>query len=254
MGSRLHSDGMPVFSRKQRVLLAVVPPMVALLIRMLGATWRVRDVQAAGVPVGHTVPGPTVFAFWHEGLLSCAYRFRGLGIAILISRSFDGELIARTVERLGFVAVRGSSSRGGAWACGAWCKRMARGGSVRSRQMGPRDRGGWRRRARCSWRSWWERVGWGVSMPSRSGRGGCGRGTGLRFRSRFRWCGLGGRRMRCRSWGRCRGAWRGRPVGRGGPPSPLIRGILGRKSFECSAYAEGTCAKYCKQRLCLQNL
>jgi len=28
--------------------------------------------------------------------------------------SFDGELIARTVERLGFLAVRGSSSRGGA--------------------------------------------------------------------------------------------------------------------------------------------
>ncbi len=37
-----------------------------------------------------------------------------MGIAILISRSFDGELIARTVEKLGFVAVRGSSSRGAA--------------------------------------------------------------------------------------------------------------------------------------------
>lgn len=43
-----------------------------------------------------------------------AYRFRNLRIAILISQSFDGELIARTVERLGFVAIRGSSSRGGA--------------------------------------------------------------------------------------------------------------------------------------------
>ena len=32
----------------------------------------------------------------------------------MISQSFDGELIARVVERLGFVAVRGSSSRGGA--------------------------------------------------------------------------------------------------------------------------------------------
>lgn len=103
----------PAFSRKQRLLLALVPPLAAGLIRALGATWRVRDAQAPGTPVGHTVPGPTVFAFWHEGLLSCAWRFRGLGIAILISRSFDGELIARTVERLGFVAVRGSSSRSG---------------------------------------------------------------------------------------------------------------------------------------------
>lgn len=105
---------MPAFSRKQKLLLAVVPPLAAGLIRLLGTTWQVRDVQASGAPVGHRVPGPTVFAFWHESLLSCAWRFRGLGIAILISRSFDGELIARTVERLGFLAVRGSSSRGGA--------------------------------------------------------------------------------------------------------------------------------------------
>ncbi len=104
---------MPAFTRKQKLLLAVAPPLAATLIRLLGATWRVRDAQAAGVPAGHAIAGPTVFAFWHESLLSCAYRFRGLGIAILISRSFDGELIARTVERLGFLAVRGSSSRSG---------------------------------------------------------------------------------------------------------------------------------------------
>ena len=105
---------MPAFSRKQKLLLAVVPPATEALIRLLGATWRIRDIRAPGTPLGHTIPGPTVFAFWHESLLSCAYRFRGLGIAILISRSFDGELIARTVERFGFLAVRGSSSRGGA--------------------------------------------------------------------------------------------------------------------------------------------
>ncbi len=105
---------MPQFSLKQRVLLALIPPAAARVIRLLGATWRVRDVAATGTPAGHTIPGPTVFAFWHESLLCCAYRFRDLRIAILISRSFDGELIARTVERLGFVAVRGSSTRGGA--------------------------------------------------------------------------------------------------------------------------------------------
>ena len=102
------------YSTKQRVMLAVVPPLVSALIRVVGSTWRVRDVNASGTPNGHEIPGPTVFAFWHAALLACAYRFRGLGIAIMISQSFDGELIARVVERLGFVAVRGSSSRGGA--------------------------------------------------------------------------------------------------------------------------------------------
>ncbi len=93
--------------------LAVVPRLAAWLIVALGATLRYEDVLAPGAQRGDTIPGPSVYAFWHRSLLACAYRFRELGIAILISRSFDGELIARTVERLGFVAVRGSSSRGG---------------------------------------------------------------------------------------------------------------------------------------------
>ncbi len=102
------------FNWRQRAILAVTPALAALVIRALGATLRYRDVNAEGVPNGHTLPGPVVFAFWHCSMLTCAHRFRNLGIAILISRSFDGELIARTVERLGFLAVRGSSTRGGA--------------------------------------------------------------------------------------------------------------------------------------------
>jgi lysophospholipid acyltransferase (LPLAT)-like uncharacterized protein len=101
----------PEFTPKQRLLLAVVPRLAALLIRALGATLRYRDVNAADTPVGHSIPGPSIFAFWHCSLIVAAHRFRDLQIAILISRSFDGELIARTVERLGFVAVRGSSTR-----------------------------------------------------------------------------------------------------------------------------------------------
>jgi len=101
------------YTRGQKVMLAVVPPLVAGLVRVLGATWKSRDVNAPGVRNGDEIPGPTVFAFWHCSLLACAHRFRGQGIAILISQSFDGELIARVVERLGFVAVRGSSTRGG---------------------------------------------------------------------------------------------------------------------------------------------
>jgi lysophospholipid acyltransferase (LPLAT)-like uncharacterized protein len=77
-------------------------------------TLRYRDRCEPGVTPGYAIPGPTVFAFWHRSLLSCAHRFKNLDIAILISPSFDGELIARTVEMLGFKAIRGSSSRGGA--------------------------------------------------------------------------------------------------------------------------------------------
>lgn len=102
------------FTLKQRLALAIVPRVAAVLIRALGLTLRYEDVADPGVTPGYRIPGPSVFAFWHRSLLAAAHRFRGLDIAILISPSFDGELIARTVELLGFKAVRGSSSRGGA--------------------------------------------------------------------------------------------------------------------------------------------
>jgi lysophospholipid acyltransferase (LPLAT)-like uncharacterized protein len=105
---------MPRLRVGQRIALMLVPPLAALLIRLLGFTLRYEDVAEPGVTPGYAIPGPVVFAFWHRSLLACAHRFRNLDIAILISSSFDGELIARTVELLGFRAIRGSSSRGGA--------------------------------------------------------------------------------------------------------------------------------------------
>ncbi len=62
------------------MLLAVAPVVAAAVIRLLGATLRYRDVCAEGVPVGHRVAGPTVFAFWHCSMLTCAHRFRGWGL------------------------------------------------------------------------------------------------------------------------------------------------------------------------------
>ena len=102
------------FTLEQRVILAIVPRFASLIIRVLGMTLRYEDVCDAGAVPGHTLPAPRIYAFWHRSLLTCAWRFRNMDIAILISSSFDGELIARTVARLGFIPIRGSSSRGGA--------------------------------------------------------------------------------------------------------------------------------------------
>jgi hypothetical protein len=107
-------DSAPKLRFSQRIALALVPAVAAAAIRLLGMTLRYEDRAEPGVTPGYKIPGPVVFAFWHRSLLACAHRFRNLDIAILISSSFDGELIARTVELLGFKVVRGSSSRGGA--------------------------------------------------------------------------------------------------------------------------------------------
>lgn len=54
-----------------------------------------------------------IYTLWHGRLLPLTYYHRNQSIATLISQSSDGEYIARVVERWGYTAIRGSSSRGG---------------------------------------------------------------------------------------------------------------------------------------------
>ena len=53
-----------------------------------------------------------VMAFWHGRILSATYYFRGLGIVVITSENFDGEWIARIIERFGYGTARGSTSSG----------------------------------------------------------------------------------------------------------------------------------------------
>ena len=68
-----------------------------------------------------------IFACWHGRILLGTYFYRGRGIAVMTSQNFDGEWIARIIERFGFHAPRGSTSRGGRRAL-AQMRRMARNG------------------------------------------------------------------------------------------------------------------------------
>ena len=54
-----------------------------------------------------------IFAHWHGRLMPLTYHHRNRGLVPIISRSGDGEYIARIVQNWGFDPVRGSSSRGG---------------------------------------------------------------------------------------------------------------------------------------------
>jgi lysophospholipid acyltransferase (LPLAT)-like uncharacterized protein len=102
------------FTLGQRIVLAVVPRMVWALLWIVGRTWRFEVIAEDGVtPVleGQKA-GPEVYCFWHQCVLPCTMYFRASGAVILVSRSFDGELITRVLRLFGFDTVRGSSSRG----------------------------------------------------------------------------------------------------------------------------------------------
>ena len=83
------------------------------LINALGHTlrWRVEGmhhfdaIRASG--------RQPVMAFWHGRILPATYYFRRRGIVVITSENFDGEWIARIIEKFGYGTARGSSSRGG---------------------------------------------------------------------------------------------------------------------------------------------
>jgi lysophospholipid acyltransferase (LPLAT)-like uncharacterized protein len=89
----------------------------AWLIRGLRASVRLRHHGDAAVRAWEAAGERFILAFWHRHLLLMPYAYRGRRISVLISRSRDGELIARTVARFGIHATRGSSGgpqKGGA--------------------------------------------------------------------------------------------------------------------------------------------
>ena len=103
------------FTLGQRIALAVVPRLVWLLLWIVGITWRYEVIAEEGVvPVRFgQKAGGEIYCFWHQCVLPTALYYRRTRAVILISRSFDGELITRTLGLFGFAAVRGSSSRAG---------------------------------------------------------------------------------------------------------------------------------------------
>ena len=100
------------FSFGQRIALWVVPRVTALVLAAIGATLRFQVIAEEGA-VPAMPPAKGIFCFWHRCTLPCGWYFRKFRCSILISQSFDGELIARTLGLLGYNSVRGSSSRGG---------------------------------------------------------------------------------------------------------------------------------------------
>jgi lysophospholipid acyltransferase (LPLAT)-like uncharacterized protein len=82
-----------------------------------------------------------IYAFWHERIFLTTYwwpkRIERVPV-VMTSRSFDGEYIARFIQRFGYGAVRGSSTRGGAGALVEMARLMRAGHTVAFTIDGPK--------------------------------------------------------------------------------------------------------------------
>ena len=133
------SKGSRPFSLRQRLLLFLISWTGYLLVRLVGSTLRFQITHEEGsLADGARRALPGIYCFWHRAMIPSAYHFRNMQIGIMISRSFDGECIARIVEKLGFRPVRGSSSRGGAGALMAMRQELESGHPAVFTADGPR--------------------------------------------------------------------------------------------------------------------
>ena len=106
-------DDVRTFTVGERIKLALISFCGYWFVRLIGSTLRY-EISAETEEGVHEPRHPGIFAVWHRCVIPAAYPWRNQRLAVLTSRSFDGEYIARIISRLGYEAVRGSSSRGGA--------------------------------------------------------------------------------------------------------------------------------------------
>jgi lysophospholipid acyltransferase (LPLAT)-like uncharacterized protein len=123
---------------RERLLLGLVPCLATALIRVLRLLMRfeyrrrdiVQDLTARGERF--------ILAFWHGQMLMMPYAYPGPRISVLISEHRDGELIARTLQRLGFSVTRGSTTAGGARALRQLVRLARQGYDIAITPDGPR--------------------------------------------------------------------------------------------------------------------
>lgn len=109
----LHGGRPSGLARWQRARAAAIATCGYPFIALLGRTirWRVGGFEHfTAIEASGRHP---VFAFWHGCILSATYFWRGRGIVVMTSENFDGEWIARIIDRFGYGTARGSTSRGG---------------------------------------------------------------------------------------------------------------------------------------------
>ena len=113
---------------------AVAAPAIMLLAR----SWRMRTVDEDRWRPIYEARRPHVFLLWHEALLPLLWQHRGQGVVIVVSEAREGQYLADLALSLGYGAVRGSSTRGGARALLGAVRELQEGRSVAFTPDGPR--------------------------------------------------------------------------------------------------------------------
>lgn len=94
---------------------SIIFSLAYMIVRLLYSTWRmvylnqeVRDQALVNSP-----KKSVAYACWHHSTLTSMLSVAFRKFAVLVSKSFDGEVIAHINQKFGVYSARGSSSKGG---------------------------------------------------------------------------------------------------------------------------------------------
>lgn len=82
-------------------------------IKIISLTYRYRYLNPESFQKTLTENENYIFALWHQNLIGAILSQKNKSHAVIVSPSNDGELVAKTCEKMGHHTARGSSSRGG---------------------------------------------------------------------------------------------------------------------------------------------
>ena len=99
-------------SLKQRILFFLATRLGWLFILFWGKLTRIEYIGREHYIWLKQHQKPFMFCIWHGRILLPIYVHRFEAIQAMVSEHRDGEMIAQTLERLGYRTVRGSSTRG----------------------------------------------------------------------------------------------------------------------------------------------
>ncbi len=97
----------------KRLLIRAADLVFFLLINLIGSTTRFQVEGWENWQAASAVGRIPIYTNWHNRVLLSTYFWRNRDIVVMTSQSFDGEYIARFIQRFGYGAARGSSTRGG---------------------------------------------------------------------------------------------------------------------------------------------
>jgi lysophospholipid acyltransferase (LPLAT)-like uncharacterized protein len=126
------------YSFIKRLLIRAADRVFYFLINLIGRTARFEVTGWENHDKAEENGGLPIYVFWHDRIFLTTYWWRKRRIVVMTSQSFDGEYIARFIQRFGYGAVRGSSTRGGVGAIIEMARLMSDGCTTAFTIDGPR--------------------------------------------------------------------------------------------------------------------